>query len=186
MTPAATVVVAVALITASASTGARAQWYQGPSGGTGGQSFDGWVLNNHSTNIRTVNIQLSKYKNVLHCVVANYPTKPDDPLSGLSGSSGPDNCNVDDKSDSILNFSMDSNEYILGISGTYTDHVTSLRFYTNKKNSPIYGEGPSGTVFGYTAPIGQMIVAFTQANDSQLRSIGVMYAPCDSKTKACK
>ena len=163
------------------------QWYQGPSGGTGGQSFDGWVLNNHATDIRTVVVISRKSDKAVQCLIADYPVNPAAPAAPVvTGSAGPANCNTANTADISVNFDLAPDEYILGVSGTYTDHVTSLRMYTNKRNSPVYGESQTGASFGYTAPTGQMIVAFTQTLDERLRSIGVMYAPCDRATKACK
>ena len=158
-------------------TSTNAQWYQGPSGSSGGQAYDGWILNQKKTNISGVLVISNKSTRLIQCIIAEYRG---------SGVDGPANCNSANPADSYALFAMDPDEYVLGIGGTYTDHITSLRLYTNKKNSPVYGEGGSGQVFGYTAPQGQMIVSFQQNLDTRLHSIGVMYAPCDRTTKACR
>jgi hypothetical protein len=143
----------------------------------GGQAYDGWVLNQQKTNISDIVVLTQKSTGSLQCIIAEY---------NGSGAAGPAQCNVGNQSDKSSTLALAPDEYILGISGTYSDHVTSLRLYTNKRNSPIYGDGGSGQVFGYTAPLGQMIVSFQQNLDTRLRSIGVMYAPCDRSVKACK
>ena len=156
---------------------ARAQWYQGPSGALGGSPYDGWVLNGRKLDISGIEVISRKGSGSIHCVIAEYEG---------AGAAGPDQCNVANTSDSSTHFALAPDEYILGIDGTYTDHITSLRFYSNKRNSPVYGEGRYGQPFGYTAPVGQMIVSFQQNLDARLHSIGVMYAPCDRSTKLCK
>jgi hypothetical protein len=165
---------------------AAAQWYQGPSGGPGGQAFDDWNANGHATNIRRVTVWTSKADHSIHCILTFYPNPaaPTDPnqTAAKAGSSPGCGNGALDLGQGML---LDPDEYILGISGQYSDHITSLRFYTNKRNSPVYGEG-GGRTFGYTAPLGQMIVAFTGSGDTRLRSLGVMYAPCNRAIKACK
>jgi hypothetical protein len=167
------------------STPAQAQWYQGPSGAAGGAAFDDWTANNHATNIRRVAILTDKADSSIVCVLTAYPN-PANPGDPLQSSAAPHaNCDTSDSKNKILFLKLDPDEYIIGISGQYSDHITSLRFYTNKKNSAVYGEG-GGRAFGYTAPRGQMIIAFIGAGDTRLRSIGVMYGVCTPATKACK
>ena len=74
----------------------------------------------------------------------------------------------------------------IGISGRFGDHIDSIRFYTNKKTSQVFG-GSGGTVdFGYTAPQGQMIVSFFGRAGDNLDAIGVLYAPCTPDKKPCR
>lgn len=172
---------------AATITPSFAQWYQGPSGGPAGQPIDDWVANKKKTNIRGVHIYVSNTDNSIRCVRTYYPSTsaPSDPTQSESAAVGTPGC-VPSQAIRILQFRLAPDEYIIGIGGNYTNRIRSLRFYTNKNNSPVYGDGPVGKIFGYTAPSGQMIVAFIGAGDSYLRSIGVMYAPCTPATKACK
>lgn len=181
---------AIALLAISAGLipgAALAQWYQGPSGGPGGQAFDDWQTNGHASNIRRVQIYTYKSNNRIQCIRTFYPNPaaPDDPAQSHSAAPPSPQCGAVSSATLGPIFKLDPDEYILGIAGQYTDHITQLRFFTNKKNSPVYGEG-GGRAFGYTAPRGQMIVAFIGAGDWGLRSIGVMYAPCTPATKICK
>ncbi len=77
-------------------------------------------------------------------------------------------------------------EYLLGVAGGYDDHINSLRFWTNKRGSPAYGGNGGSRAFGYTAPSGQMIVAFTGRVGDNLDALGVMYAPCNRQKYVCK
>jgi Jacalin-like lectin domain. len=165
----------------AASTG-NAQWYQGPSGPGFGSQFDNWAASGHSLDIRGVTV-FTYSDNSIACVLTTYPT-------GVARSSS--NCGSNQGTPS--DFALASDEYVLGVSGQYsrntgapggTGHITQLRFYTNKRNSPVYGAG-GGRTFGYTAPQGQMIVALIGDGGPLLYSIGVMYAHCTPATKQCK
>ena len=170
---------AAAISTCLCPRSALAQWYPGPSGWHAGQAFDDWQTNGQNRNIRRVQIYIYKSNNRIQCIRTFYPNPaaPDDPAQAHSAAPPTPQCGALSSTTRGPIFKLDPDEYILGIAGRYTDHITELRFFTNKKNSEVFGEG-GGRTFGYTAPSGQMIVAFTGAGDWGLRSIGVMYAPC--------
>jgi hypothetical protein len=74
-------------------------------------------------------------------------------------------------------FTLDRDEFLIGVAGRYGDLIDSIRFYSSKKNSEVFGGGGGNADFGYSAPAGQRIVSlFGRAGDS-LDAIGVMYAP---------
>lgn len=168
------------LVLAGASLPAAAQWYQGPSGGTGGYEFDEWLDGKQG---RITSVGVLEEDGSIKCFRINVM-----PHSGKNLSYG--TCpwwNAQAQPDPRLRmFYLASDEYILGVAGGYDDHINSIRFWTNKRASTRYGELQGKYSFGYTAPSGQMIVAFTGRSGDNLDAIGVMYAPCDPAKYACK
>lgn len=160
------VLLGVALFVASNCYG---QTYQGPSGGRGGRPFDHWRESNEARDIMGVSLLIDNQ--VIRCISVIYR----DRRQTKSGYCDPPPGRL--SIDGWKGFSLDADEYIIGISGRYGDRIESLRFYTSKKNSPVYG-GSGGTVeFGYTAPSGQKIAAFIGRAGDNLDAIGVLYAP---------
>ncbi len=146
-----------------------AQTYQGPSGGRGGKPFDHWKESNGATDIRSVS--LLEDNSVIRCIYVLYRNGHQSKSGYCDPPPGPLSFNC------CRAFGLDPDEYIIGIAGRFGDRIDSIRFYTSKKNTPVYG-GNGGTVdFGYTAPAGQKIVAFIGRAGDNLDAIGVMYAP---------
>lgn len=163
-----------------ASTAAVAQWYQGPSGGTGGSPFDSWQDSGHASDIDQLSVVVT---DSIRCIKIHY--RDGTPFVGLYGSCGSGGAE-DWHTWKTQAFGLERDEYLLGIAGTNGDHINSIKFYTNKRTwSPTRGS-TSGVPFGYTAPSGQMIVGLTGRAGESLDSIGVMYAPCPPTTKACR
>lgn len=162
---------------------AAAQWYQGPSGGTGGASFDFWGDSSHATVVSSVGVIDTGQIRCLQITYRGTPTNPGRPTTFSHGS-----CDTGAGTPGFTGsrgFSLDPDEYLIGVAGRYGDHIDSIQFFTNKRNSPVFGGSGGSVTFGYTAPAGHMIVAFTgQAGDS-LDAIGVMYASCRAY-KTCK
>ena len=150
----------------------RAQWYQGPSGGYGGTPFDQWKEG--STNISSLTLWVDN--SVIRCILVHYR----DSVTGRNNRqviSGP-SCERNPGSIPFnAGFELDRDEYIIGIAGRYGARIDSIRFYTSKKNSAVFGGGGGAVEFGYTAPAGQKIVAFFGRASDNLDAIGVMYAP---------
>uniref|UniRef100_A0A0W0FLW7 Jacalin-type lectin domain-containing protein n=1 Tax=Moniliophthora roreri TaxID=221103 RepID=A0A0W0FLW7_MONRR len=72
-----------------------------------------------------------------------------------------------------LKLSLDEGEYITGISGTFTDVITSLQFRTTKQEQSIGTS--SGTEFEFNVPEDHHVVGFFGRADDQLRAFGVAY-----------
>jgi hypothetical protein len=120
----------------------------------------------------------------IRCLSVVYRDRPASAKSVQSGYCHPPPGNL--SFNGGVGITLDPDEYIVGISGRYGDHIDSLRIYTNKKNSPVLG-GTGGSVdFGYTAPQGQMIVGFFGRAGDNLDAIGVLYAPCTPNKKPCR
>jgi hypothetical protein len=145
----------------------HAQWYQGPSGGSGGSAFDLWTKSNTSSNFKQVIIF---YDATVRCIKIVRPgiESPDevyDPGNGGCHSGGYKEARL----------TLDPDEFLIGIAGRYGTYIDSIRFYTSKKNSPVYG-GSGGTAeFGYTASPGQKIGGFIGRAGDNLDAIGVIY-----------
>jgi hypothetical protein len=148
----------------------NAQWYQGPSGGQGGEPFDHWKTTNGETEIAGIGVLQDSS---IRCIFVRYrqPSTssprngycdpPPGPLS-FNGGGG---------------FNLDPDEYLIGISGRFGDHINSIMFYTNKRTSPAFGGSGGTDTFSYTAPTGQRIVGFFGRAGDNLDAIGVLYAP---------
>ena len=185
------IIAAIALL--ALTSNASAQWYQGPSGGSGGSPFDSWEESGHATDISSVGVIDD---GTIRCISIGYRGTPANPgrwtafwhgtcLYGAGEIGFEHSC-------SML---LDADEYLLGVEGTYDDHISSLRFYTSKRTTQSCKTNPQhpnvwGTrgsrSFGYTAPSGQMIVALIGRAGESVDAIGVMYAPCPPATKQCK
>jgi Jacalin-like lectin domain len=163
---------------------AQAQWYQGPSGGSGGTQFDFWKESGGGTDVSGVGVIETGTVRCLVIVYRGTPTNPGRTTDLRHGSCGTGAGEIG--FDGSRGMGLDPDEYLLGVSGRYGDHIDSIRFFTNKRNSPVWGGSGGNRTFGYTAPAGQMIVAFTGRAGDNLDALGVVYAPCPKATKACR
>jgi hypothetical protein len=168
------------LLLASAAT---AQWYQGPSGGRGGNPFDFWQESGHATDVSFVGVVQD---DTIRCIVIGYRGTPNNPGRTTSFRHG--TC---DTAAGTVGFSgsrgvsLDADEYLLGVEGRYGDHIDAIRFFTSKRQTEFFGGSGGDRTFGFTAPSGQMIVALFGRAGTNVDSIGVMYAPC-RPPKSCK
>lgn len=172
----------IGLALALISSAASGQWYQGPSGGKGGDAFDFWTESSNATDIDEIGIIDT---GTIRCLVVVYRQTPTNPGRRTAFRHGECGTNPGEIGwDHSRGMALDPDEYLLGVEGTYDDHISSIRFFTNKRNSDVWGHAGSRS-FGYTAPSGQMIVALTGRAGDNLDAVGVMYAPC-GPPKACK
>ena len=163
---------------------ALAQWYQGPSGGSGGSDFDFWAESGGATDITGVGVVDT---GTIRCLRISYRETPTNPGRTTTFSHGECGTAAGEIGFSgSRGMSLDRDEYLLGVSGRYGDTIDSIRFFTNKRNSPTWGGNGGNRTFGYNAPSGQMIVALFGRAGTSLDAVGVMYAPCPRATKACK
>jgi hypothetical protein len=162
---------------------AAAQIYQGPSGGSGGNPFDDWAATGGRTDLSAIYLVQDSSGKIL-CIAAGYGAGPNRKIYPGHGSS----CDKITKPPNLgtPNYALAPDEYIIGISGKYGSRVDQLRFYTNHSTQPWVGDKGGNAVFGYSAPHGQMIVAFTGRSDGGLVAIGVMYAPCTPEKNPCR
>uniref|UniRef100_A0A0W0FVF9 Jacalin-type lectin domain-containing protein n=2 Tax=Moniliophthora roreri TaxID=221103 RepID=A0A0W0FVF9_MONRR len=105
--------------------------------------------------------------------LSSYQARYAQNVTGLYGKAGDAN---------ELKLSLDEDEYITGISGTFTDVVTSLQIRTTKQEQRIGTS--SGTQFEFNVPEDHHVVGFFGRADDQLRALGVAYnRRLDSLTK---
>jgi hypothetical protein len=70
---------------------------------------------------------------------------------------------------------LDSDEYVIGISGRYGDKVDSIRIHTNKRVSQNYGGGGGNRDFRIEVPARNQAVGFTGRSGDLLDAIGLTY-----------
>lgn len=162
----------------------HAQWYQGPSGGSGGKKFDDWAASGGATKLHSFGVLEDGTIRCLSIFYRETPTNPGRLTRFMNGFCDPGPSELD--FNGWKGIGLDDDEYIIGIEGRYGDHIDALRVYTNKRNSQWFGGSGGNRTFGYTAPAGQMIVAFFGRAGDNLDAIGVMYAPCPRSISTCR
>jgi hypothetical protein len=74
-------------------------------------------------------------------------------------------------------FHIDSDEYVVGISGRYGDYIDSLQIQTNKRKSPLWGGSGGVREYRINVPAGNQAVGFTGRAAKYLDAIGLVYMP---------
>ena len=77
-------------------------------------------------------------------------------------------------------FTLDSDEYIIGISGRYGDVLDSLRIHTNKRTSPTFGGAGGSNDFRIDVPSGSQAIGFVGRSGNTVDAIGLSSAPYQS------
>jgi hypothetical protein len=73
-------------------------------------------------------------------------------------------------------FRLDSNEYIVGITGRYGEFIDSVSFVTNKRTSPVFGGSGGVREFRIDLPPGNIAIGFTGRSGEYLDAIGLVFA----------
>ena len=74
-------------------------------------------------------------------------------------------------------FTLDSDEYITGISGRYGDTVDSLRIHTNKRTSPTFGGSGGARDFRIDVPTDTQAIGFAGRSGDTVDAVGLVSAP---------
>jgi len=74
-------------------------------------------------------------------------------------------------------FRLDSDEYIVGLSGRYGEYVDSIRIHTNKRASPLYGGRGGSQDYRIVVASGNHGVGFLGRSGEYLDAIGLIYSP---------
>jgi hypothetical protein len=74
-------------------------------------------------------------------------------------------------------FRLDSDEYIIGISGRYGIYVDSLTIHTNKRTSPAYGGGGGDRDYRIDVERGSQAIGFLGRAGDFIDAIGLTYIP---------
>jgi hypothetical protein len=77
----------------------------------------------------------------------------------------------------VNTFRLDSNEYIVGISGRYGNYIDALQIHTNRRTSPIYGGTGGREDFLIDVPSGNQEVGFIGRSGRYVDALGLAYAP---------
>lgn len=72
-------------------------------------------------------------------------------------------------------FRLDSDEYIIGLSGRYGDTIDSIRIITNKRTSQTFGGGGGDRDFRLDVPRGSQAIGFTGRSGDTVDAIGLVY-----------
>ena len=74
-------------------------------------------------------------------------------------------------------FRLDSDEYIVGLSGRYGDYLDSIRIHTNKRTSPLYGGSGGNLDYRVDVASGNYAVGFTGRSGNYIDAIGLLFVP---------
>jgi len=72
-------------------------------------------------------------------------------------------------------FRLDSDEYIVGLSGRCGDQIDSLRIHTNKRTSQVFGGSGGSRDFQIDVPSGSQAVGFVGRSGRHLDAIGLTH-----------
>jgi hypothetical protein len=72
-------------------------------------------------------------------------------------------------------FTLESDEYITGISGRYGNTIDSLHIHTNKRTSPLYGGRGGNQDFTVEVPSGEQATGFIGRAGNTLDAVGLAY-----------
>jgi len=78
-------------------------------------------------------------------------------------------------------FRLDQDEYIIGLSGRYGDHIDSLRIHTNKRISQLFGGRGGDREYRIEVPVRNQAVGFAGRAGDYLDAIGLTYATTTSR-----
>ncbi len=70
---------------------------------------------------------------------------------------------------------LDTDEYIIGISGRYGDTIDSMCIHTNKRTSPLYGGRGGDRDFRVDVPSGNQATGFSGRAGDTLDAVGLVY-----------
>ena len=74
-------------------------------------------------------------------------------------------------------FRLDSDEYIVAISGRYGDYIDSLRIHTNRRTSPLFGGRGGSQDYRIDVADGNQAVGFVGRAGRYLDAVGLTFAP---------
>ena len=165
----------------------HAQWYQGPSGGRGGEAFDSWTASNQNTEIAGIGLlednaafdfdPKDRLDNVILCISIRYKNGHSYKYGGHCDEKEPRWGTFGWEFRGEWNgFQLQPGEHLIGVAGRFGDSIDSLRFYTTKL-SYSFGDNGGTTDFGYSAPTGQRIVGLFGRTGTRIDAIGVLFAP---------
>lgn len=136
----------------------------GPVGGEGGKPFDGYTIPDDAR-LTAIHIYTEWVIDALQFDYAWPDREPGGrpPVGGLGGSHHV--------------FYLDEDEYLTGISGRCGWYIDTIRFHTNKRESPLYGGGGGERDFALHAPPGYEVAGLFGRSDWYMDALGVTLRP---------
>ena len=134
--------------------------HMGPAGGNGGKPFDHYDLPENAR-LTTVHVYSDWVVNALQFDFVDRAERPGGhrPVGGSGGRHQV--------------FVLEADEYLTGISGRAGWYVDSIRFHTNKRESPLYGGRGGDYDFAFIAPPGHEVCGLFGRSDWYLDALGV-------------
>ena len=137
----------------------------GPSGYSGGEVFSD--DNIPDGDVRRITIYGRHFIDGIKITYTTGGGTQDGPIHGLHGQ--------DPDAARKVNFTLDDDEYLVGIRGKCKDYIDSIQFITNKQRSNVFG-GSGGVIeYHYDVPNEFEIVGFHGRAHRYLDAIGVIY-----------
>ncbi len=133
-------------------------------GGRGGTQFSD-TLTFGGARVFEVHIYSGEFVDSLQMIYL-LPDGRTQPSSRRGGSGGRQNI-----------FRLDSDEYIVGLSGRYGNYIDSIRIHTNKRVSPLYGGAGGSQEYRINVAPGNHAVGFAGRAGNHLDAVGLLYAP---------
>jgi Jacalin-like lectin domain len=134
-------------------------------GGSGGSAFVDVYPQQSDVRIAEVQIRAGNRIDAVNVIYAF----PDGRYSSNSWHGG--------QGGTLNSFKLDTDEYIVGISGRYGETIDSLRIQTNKRSSQLFG-GPGGSRdYQIVVPQGNQAVGFMGRVGIYIDAIGLLYLP---------
>lgn len=141
----------------------------GPSGGNGGIEFTDYTIPS-GAKIKEIHVFTGRYVNGLQLVYVDDQGETTLPKIGVANEDG-----------EARLFTLEADEYLVGISGQSGWYIDNLRFHTNKRTSETYGVGMGETEFRFDAPEGSKVVGFFGRADWFIDALGIVTQPLSSK-----
>lgn len=135
--------------------------YCGSSGGTGGKEFCDDI---HKQDCQVMEVHIYSQQRVNAIQIIHETCNGERHSFPLHGSAFGDHY--------VLK--LDGDEFITSINGQYNMQIDSIRIQTNKKTSPLLGEGSDTGEYRYEVPPGSEIVGFFGRDSDMLHAIGVI------------
>jgi predicted flap endonuclease-1-like 5' DNA nuclease len=76
--------------------------------------------------------------------------------------------------DEVHSFTLEDDEYLVGVSGRSAQYLDNIRFHTNKRVSPTYGGEGGAVEYSFLAPEGSEVVGFFGRADWYIDAIGIV------------
>lgn len=135
-----------------------------PAGGNGGKPFEHYEVPT-GTRLTAIHVFTEWVVNAIQIEYAgaNGASEGRPPIGGLGGEHHV--------------FYLDEDEYLTGISGRAGWYIDSIRFHTNKRQSPTFGGGGGDREYTFEAPERHEVVGFFGRSEWYIDSLGVYVRP---------